>query len=391
MRFTVKVLIMIAAAIIFAGCGKKEQSQPENPAETGEQNIVKLSSQSIKEISLQTETISLKSFSWEISIPARILADQDNEAQVGTLVQGRVCKVFVKVGDHVKTGQDLMLVEGLEIGEIKEQYLTAKANLEFQKANFERQKKLLEENVGSQKAFLEAQNEYEKSLAEFTADENRIKAIHLNENDVVDEETKPGQNGKTFCTLPVKSPIDGIIVERNVVIGQSIDVSTNAFKIINLSEVWADGQIYEKDLDRISNNVAVVFTTPAFPKELFQGKISYVGQTVDEKTRTITIRAEFNNADRKLIPQLFGELRIPVGKTDALVVPAEALAKIDNSDFVFVKKDNETFEKTPVTTGLTQNEYTEIKSGLKEGDIVVVKGSSYLKAELLKASLGEEE
>jgi multidrug efflux pump subunit AcrA (membrane-fusion protein) len=88
---------------------------------------------------------------------------------------------------------------------------------------------------------------------------------------------------------------------------------------------------------------------------------------------------------------MFGELRVPVGKNEALVVPAEALAKIDNTDYVFVKKNDETFEKTPVTTGVTQNEYTEIRSGLKEGDIVVVKGSSYLKAELLKASSGEEE
>jgi cobalt-zinc-cadmium efflux system membrane fusion protein len=153
-RFTVKILIMIAVSILFLGCGKKEQPEVGTQTETGEQNIVKLSSQSIKEISLQTEIVSLKSFSREISIPARILANQDNEAQVGTLVQGRVSKVFVKVGDHVKAGQDLMLVEGLEIGEIKEQYLTARANLGFQKANFERQKKLLEENIGSQKPFL---------------------------------------------------------------------------------------------------------------------------------------------------------------------------------------------------------------------------------------------
>lgn len=391
MRTSINILVLLTTAIFFAGCDKKEQLQTENQASTGQQNIIKLTSRSVKEIGLQTETVKTNIFTREISIPAKILADQDNEALVGTLVQGRVCKVFVKVGDYVKNGQDLMLVEGLEIGEIKEQYLTARANLNYQKANFERQKRLFNENIGSHKAFLEAKNEYEKSLAQFTADENRIKAIHLNENNVFNEETTTVQNKQNFCTLPVKSPIEGVIVERNVVIGQSIDVSANAFKIINLKSVWADGQMYEKDLDKINDNSQVAFSTPAFSREIFSGKICYVGQTIDEKTRTITVRAEFNNADKKLKPQMFGELKIPVSETKALVISVEALAKIDNTDYVFVKRDDETFEKTKVTVGATENEYAEIKAGLKEGDVIVVKGSSYLKAELLKALLGEEE
>jgi membrane fusion protein, heavy metal efflux system len=290
----------------------------------------------------------------------------------------------------VKAGQNLMLVEGLEIGEIKALFLSAKANLEYQKANFDRQKKLLEENVGSQKAFLEVQNEYEKALAEYTAEENRIKAIHLSVNDVINQKYQMA-NAQDFGTLPVKSPIEGIVVERNVVIGQSIDQSTNAFRIINLSNVWADGQIYEKDIENVHENARVVFASPAFPNDSFTGRISYIGKTIDEKTRTITVRAEFSNSNGKLKPQMFGELKLPLAKIETIVVPAEALAKMDNADYVFVQKDSETFEKTPVIIGNTHNELAEIKDGLKTGDIVAVKGSSYLKAEMLKATLGEGE
>jgi cobalt-zinc-cadmium efflux system membrane fusion protein len=375
--------------ITFIGCDKQDSIETETLPENEQSSLVKLSQQSIKEIGLQTEKVSRQSFTSEMVIPAKILANQDYEALVGSLVQGRACKVFVKVGDIVKAGQDLMLVEGLEIGGIKAQFLSAKANLEYQKSNFERQKKLLDENVGSQKTFLEVRNEYDKALAEYIAEENRIKAIHLSVNEVISSKDQPAS--QDFGTLPVKSPINGIVVERNVVIGQSIDQSANAFRIINLSTVWIDGQIYEKDIDKISQNAAVVFTSPAFPNEIFKGKITYTGQVVDEKTRTITIRAEFSNANGKLKPQMFGELRIPNTKAEVIALPSEALIKMDNADFVFVKKNSEEFERIPVSIGSIQNELAEIKSGLNEGDIVAVKGSSYLKAEMMKASLGEGE
>jgi membrane fusion protein, heavy metal efflux system len=137
--------------------------------------------------------------------------------------------------------------------------------------------------------------------------------------------------------------------------------------------------------------VPVVFKSPVSYDESFKGKVIYIGQIIDEKTRTITIRAEFDNRDGKLKPQMFGELIVPVAKAKALVVPAEALAKIENAEYLFVKKDNETFEKVPVVPGQIQNELVEIKSGIESGDIVVVKGSSYLKAEMIKGSYGEEE
>ncbi|HEX7510095.1 MAG TPA: efflux RND transporter periplasmic adaptor subunit, partial [Chitinivibrionales bacterium] len=182
-----------------------------------------------------------KPFTKYVTVPAKVLANQDNEALVGSLVQGRVCKVFVKAGDNVKAGQELMHVEGLEIGQIKAGFLSAKANLEYQKSNYERQKKLIEQNVGAQKNLLETQNEYEKAQAEYNAEKNRINAIGLTENEVEDGKHAVSEEHSSG-TLPIKSPIGGIVVERNVVIGQLIEATTTAFKIINLSSVWVDGQ-----------------------------------------------------------------------------------------------------------------------------------------------------
>lgn len=390
--------VLITAALFFAGCGEVESPKEANHKEELHNETIILPKASIKEIGLQTERVSLKPHSGFITIPAKVLANQDYEAQVGSLVQGRVFKVFANVGNYVKAGQELMLVEGLEIGVIKAAYLTAKANLEFQKANYERQKILIDQNVGSQKSFLEAQAEYDKAIAEFNAEDKKIHSIGLDDKDVT--------NGKrdhsldhTSGTLTVNAPISGIVVERNVVIGQLVDNTTNAFKIINISSVWIDGQIYEKDINKINEKTTAEFTASTYPNELFNGRITYIGQVIDEKSRTITIRAEFNNPKGKLKPQMFGEMKISTGKNSmAILIPAESIVKINNEDFVFVQRDNsietdskQEFEKRSVVIGSIQDDIIEIIEGLNVNDKVVVKGVFYLKSELMKSELEGDE
>jgi membrane fusion protein, heavy metal efflux system len=389
-KLTCGILFTIVLMSAITGCRQdKNNKEPSN--ETIRPETVTLTQAAIKEIGLKTETISKKSFAKYCVVPAKVLTNQDNEAVVGSLIQGRVYKVFVKAGDKVKSGQELMLLEGLEIGQIKAGFLSAVANLEYHKSNYERQKKLFAENAGAQKNLLETQNEYEKALAEYSAEKNRINAIDLTDREVIDNKSAQLDDHRAG-TLPVKSPIDGIVVERNVVIGQLIESTTTAFKIINLNSVWVDGQIYEKDIGKISCKTSAEFTASSCPSETFKGKITYIGQVVDEKTRTITIRAEFDNAAWKLKPQMFGELKIPEEKnTAALLVPAEAIIRIDNADYIFIQKDENTFEKMPITACCIQNEMAEITKGINEGEKIVVKGAFYLKSELLKASLGEEE
>jgi cobalt-zinc-cadmium efflux system membrane fusion protein len=387
----VYITLTYTLLLALSGCGKKEP-EVQAPAEKEVSSLsVILSQKSISDIGIKTETVNRKPFSHSSAIPAKVISNQDNEALVGSLVQGRVCKVFVKAGDYVKAGQQLMLVEGLEIGEIKAGFLSAKANLAYQTSNLERQKKLIEEKIGAQKNLLETQNEYDKALAEYQAEENRINAIGLRGDEVSDTKTDTPDNNKTR-TLAVRSPLSGIVVERNVVIGQLLESSTNAFRIINLSTVWVDGQIYEKDIDKIKNNAAALFHAAPYPQEQFKGTIIYIGQVIDEKTRTLTVRAEFKNSDSRLKPQMFGELTV-VESAGALsiVVPAEALVKIDNADYVFIQKDDSTFEKRALTIGIAEQELVEIVSGIQEGERVVTKGAFYLKSELLKAAFGGEE
>jgi membrane fusion protein, heavy metal efflux system len=380
-----KILIaVIISVFVLLGCGGKyETKKEENNNERSK--VVKLSAESIKETKLETETVCLRPFTSYLTIPAKVVTNQDYEAQIGSLVQGRVHQVFVQVGDNVTTGQILMTVEGLDVGTIRAGFLKAKATFDYAKATFERQKKLFDEKIGSQKALLESQAEYEKALAEYQAEDKRIHSIGLDDKDVL--VTKDGEE-HTSGTLPIKSSINGIIVERNVVIGQFVDATTNAFKVINIHSVWIDGQMYEKDLAKVNQKTNAVFTTTSYLNEEFPGIIIYIGQTVDEQTRTILVRGEFSNPHNKLKPNMFGELRIPIGtNAKAMMIPDEAVVRETGQDYVFVQTSDSTFEIRTVTTGTSADSRIEIKSGLKEGEKVVSKGVFYLKSELKKDEL----
>lgn len=389
MKLRIRLYIIISLqALVLLGCSSEETPQKEEHHEEHTKEV-KLTTESIKLIKIETEKVSLQPLTGFISLPAVIIPNQDNEAQVGSLVQGRVQKVFVKLGDHVKAGQVLMTVEGLDIGTIKAGFLKAKASLDYTKATYERQKKLFDEKIGSQKSLLESLAEYEKALAEFNAEDKRIHSIGLSDEDVNNNKTN---DEHTSGTLPIKSPINGIIVERNIVLGQLVDATTNAFKVINNNTVWVDGQVYEKDLNKINQKTSAIFTSTVYPNERFDGHIIYLGQSIDEKSRTLLIRGEFRNSQNKLKPQMFGELRIPIGENSkAILVPEEAVINETDLSYVFIQISDTTFEQRMVITGTSVDNRIEIKEGLNEGEIVVIKGVFYLNSELKKEEIEGDE
>jgi cobalt-zinc-cadmium efflux system membrane fusion protein len=198
--------------------------------------------------------------------------------------------------------------------------------------------------------------------------------------------------GHSAGVLPIRAPISGTIVERNVVIGQLVDVSTLVFRIINSSTLWAEGQVSEDVLPMLYGKPDIKLTVTSFPAKIFTGKVVYISPIVDEHTRTITIRASIPNRDGLLKPQMFGALQVPVGGTrNGLLIPLEAIQKEGDSPFVFVAKDETQFVRRNVTLGVSIDSMVEVLSGIKPGERVVGAGSFQLKSELLKGTLEEEE
>jgi cobalt-zinc-cadmium efflux system membrane fusion protein len=167
-----------------------------------------------------------------------------------------------------------------------------------------------------------------------------------------------------------------------------VDASTTAFKIVNTSTLWADGQVTERDVPLLSGTRAVTLTVTAFPGEKFPGKVMYISPVVDDRTRTITIRASIPNRHGRLKPHMFGEIHLPIGGTRrGLIIPAESVQMDGSVAYVFVARNDTTFEKRSVSLGSTFDSLTELRAGVAPGERVVTRGAFQLKSELMKESL----
>jgi len=379
------LLPLFFALAVLPGCTRSKGETKEEEKKNENSTRVVLNKESLNNFKLEIAIAEIKAVSDNISAPAKILTNQDYEAYVGSFVQGRVQKVLVNPGDFVKRGQVLMYIEGIEIGTLKAEFLKSKAELEFKEANYNRQKTLLDQKVGSQRTLLEAKAEFDKALAEFTAADKKIHSIGLTDEEI---QKSTNKESHTAGNLSIKSPLEGVIVERNVVIGQLVEPNTNAFRIVNTANLIVEADINEKDVQFINGRPDITFKASSYTEDMFRGKVNYISDVIDPNSRTIKVRATINNTSRKLKPQMFGELLLPInGGLKKLVVPTEAIVNDIQTNYLFVVLNDTTFEKRIVLTGQTYGKNIEIKDGLKEGEKIAIKGVFFLKSELMKSEL----
>jgi membrane fusion protein, heavy metal efflux system len=180
------------------------------------------------------------------------------------------------------------------------------------------------------------------------------------------------------AVFSLNSPIDGVVVERNATIGATVGPDANLFKIIDISRVWIDANVFEKDLERVRYGQEVKLTVPAFPAATFSGRVILVNSVVDPDTRTVKVRTEVPNADGRLKPDMFANVQIITDlNRNAISIPQSAVLEDGGKSVVFVAQDGG-FKKRQVIAGIKGNDQVEIIDGLAAGDKVVVKGNYLL-------------
>ena len=174
------------------------------------------------------------------------------------------------------------------------------------------------------------------------------------------------------------SPISGIVIERNGTIGATVGSDAKVFKIIDISSVWIDANVFEKDLERVRRGQEVKVSVPAFPGVNFSGRVILVSSVVDPETRTVKVRTEVPNADGRLKPDMFANVQIITDlHRTAISIPQAAVLDDGGKTVVFIAEGNG-YEKREVHEGIQGDGRVEIIEGLQAGDKVVVKGNYLL-------------
>lgn len=414
MNSKIKLLaVLFVGAFALAAC----ESSPEH--ETGEHaeeehhggNIATLTAEQVELMKIELDQPARRPITGYIIAPAKIKAIPTRIADIGTLISGRVTQIHIHEGDFVRKGQVLLEIQGLEIGEIKGEFIRTQAALKSAEANFMRQEKLLAENIAAEKAYIDAKTAFDEAKAAFSKADQKLHSIGVSDQaaeELIRLATNGQDHGTVFqtSTLKISTPISGIVSSFNVMLGQLIEPNAEIMEVLDSEQVWAIADIYEKDLKTIELGRRVEVTTEAWPEAIYSGRLEYISAVVDEQTRTVKIRCTLENPEGKLKPDMFATMRIFGDSLQAaLVVPEAAVQNDDQSEFVFViapeaeeghdeeESHGETFQyqKVLVQTGVKQDGFVEIKAGLSDTAQIVIQGAFFLKSELMKGSFGEDE
>lgn len=393
-----KILVSLACVLIsFAvSCKEDRVEQPTPKATAPPQNKTSaahqltIPPQALEGEAFQTAVVERRAFRDEIQATASIKPDEYRLFHLSPRIEGRVIDVMAELGDAVKAGQPLALFDSIELGQMKAAFLQARTNRDVDSRSYIREKGLFEQRISSEKEYLAAKGNAEKSLAAHRATYEALRLIGLSDDDI----NKIGwsKKGKALSSFALVAPQAGTVIERNITRGELRTPKDNAFTIADLSTVWILLDIYEQHLAAVKVGNAVEITVDAYPKERFRGKIVYLGYVLNPDTRTIDARVEIANPDRRLRPGMFARaaLILPSPQEDqkVLVVPQDAIQQVDEKPVAFVEERPGIYTARPLVLGRKSGNDAEVRSGLTEGERVVTQGSFYLKSILLKEQVG---
>ena len=329
-------------------------------------------------INLETAQANLMQLNETLNVPGKIIPVPDAQAMLSPFIEASVNAVFGVVGDRVRAGDVLACLTSPEIGMMRAELDKAEAELEIQQKIVARQRTLFEEDVIPRRNIDEAELSLRQAEVASVYAVSRLKAVG-----VTDEEIAGGltcKHGLAGSSVHLRAPIGGVIVSRDVRMGQKVNPATAMFEIIDLGTVWVEADIFETDLGKAAMKSAVEIRVSAY-NDVFSGTVIAIGNTLDEKTRTIKVIAEIPNRDGRLKPGMFATADIVTGeKANALVVPREAVLEDESLHVVYVREEDG-YHRHVVETGIVSGNYIEITGGLGVGDVVVTTGNFQLKSQ----------
>lgn len=396
MKYKIQTLFLIFfVAVTMAGCNR------DNSTNLNHKQIT-LSAAQEQNAKLQTEPLLIRDIKMIITIPAQFKAINKFTDKLYAPISGHITNIFVEPGFIVKKGQAIAQIKSDEIGQIQLEFLdkyiqsdsqvkqmTAMYALSSQA--FKRESILYREGISSRA-------EYEVAKAQMQKDKAILDSAKVERSTIIkvysqrialyggDSSSiyRAISSKKIYPYITLRAHTGGIVLDRKVNSGEFVDDDKEMFTIADLSTIWLVGYAFEKDSQFLKVGQHVWGDLEEAQGPEVQGVLSYVSSILDSESKTLEVRADIPNPSFEIKPNMYAEMRVDIGTINALAVPNKALQKYGDYIFAYVKVKPNTYEERKVIVGHKNDNYSEVLSGLKPGEVVVTEGAFSLLGESIK-------
>lgn len=372
--------LLIVVSLALAGCGKEKAEAVRN---TPPQDPNVVTAPETLVAGLKLEQVGTAPITETLRVAGRVDFDEQRVARIGAPVTGRVVELLADPGQSVVQGQTLAKLHSVELGNAQLAYVKSAAQAKLQKQSAERARLLFESDVIGAAELQRRESEFAVAMAEQQAAADQLRVLGVGSRMLENMASR----GDINSISPVVATLSGVVVERKVAKGQVVQPADALFTVADLSRVWVTAQVPEAESSAVRIGQTVEVEVPALGGATRKAKLIFVSDIVNPETRTVMVRTEMDNPGRELKPAMLATMLIQSRPQDRLVVPAQAVVREDNDDYVFVVEGERQFRLTRVKLRADQQGVRVLENGLRSGDRIVVEGAFHLNNERKRAEL----
>lgn len=361
--------------------GRVAEGEHVDHDEHGEERSVHLSKAEMAEFGIRVSAAGPGAIGPTIKLAGEIVANPDRYAHVVPRVEGVVRGVRVGLGDRVRSGDVMAVLDSRELSDLKSAYLSAVERRDLAEAAFAREERLWKQSISSEREFLAAKQAVAEARIEARSAEHKLHALGFSESYLNE---LPTHADISYTRFEIRAPLDGVVVSKHITLGEAVDADTEVFSVADLREVWAVLAVYQKDLEAVREGMRATIRDREGGEDRADGQISYVSPVIDEATRTANARVVVENANGRWRPGMFVSARAVVeGRPVPVAIPVASVQNLEEEKVVFVY-DGDEFEMREVRIGQSTDEWVEILSGLQPGESIATHGAFTLKTQIQK-------
>ena len=365
--------------------GLKEESGRPHEDDHEEMAVVRLTEAQMKQFGVEVVSAGPGILETHIVLPGEVAVNADRMARIGPRVPGVVREVRKSLGETVRQGEVMATIDSRDVATAKAEYLAAIGKVELTKANFAREEALWKKKISAEQEYLDAKQALAEARIALLSAERKLHALGFSHEHLMRLSEQPDES---FTRFEIAAPFNATVVEKRITLGEVVKEDTDAFVIADLSSVWVNLRVPQKDLPFIRKGQSVLLSSGQRGSDA-EGRLSFVGPLVSEETRTALARVVLPNPAGAWRPGTFVSGKVAVDEAPVpLLLPKTALQIMDEGTVVFVETE-EGFVPRLVVVGRANEADVEITSGVSPGDRCVVKGTLTLKAQLSKGAFGD--